>query len=326
MSEIGSFLEFDFSPSSELQFHNKGSIDEKKLNIGRAGIYYALLQLNINEILIPYYMCPSVEKFLIKKGVKVKFYKLDEEMSPNLDGNNQTQAILIPNYFGLKSIIEMNSIIKRFTNVILDNSQSFYTNPIDGAYNIYSPRKFFGVPDGCLVYGKKKVDILFENDFSAITANFLFVRHELGCQNSYELRMENEKRLDNSDIKEMSKLSEKILLQIDYKNLGLKRLSNFLYVHSQIGNKNNLDVLKFFDSTCYPMVYPLVIENEAILNILKENSIFTGRWWSSVKKFEEVNESDIEYKLSNYMLPLPIDQRYNFDDLKKYCDIIQKYN
>ena len=37
-----------------------------------------------------------------------------------------------------------------------------------------------------------------------------------------------------------------------------------------------------------------------------------------------VPKKSIEYKLSKYMVMLPIDQRYNFDDVDYICDNVMK--
>ena len=56
------------------------------------------------------------------------------------------------------------------------------------------------------------------------------------------------------------------------------------------------------------MVYPLVVEEKRLVDQLREKQIYTGRWWNNVLR--QVDANTFEALLSNYMLPLPIDQRY----------------
>ena len=61
------------------------------------------------------------------------------------------------------------------------------------------------------------------------------------------------------------------------------------------------------------MVYPLVVEDKYLMEKLREKQIYTGRWWNSV--LQTVEDDSFEAFLSTYMLPLPIDQRYNNNDI-----------
>lgn len=56
-------------------------------------------------------------------------------------------------------IITVNTAMMRFahfsekySNLIVDNVQAFYTPPIKGLDTIYTCRKFFGVPDEAYLY------------------------------------------------------------------------------------------------------------------------------------------------------------------------------
>ena len=63
-------------------------------------------------------------------------------------------------------------LIEGYKNVIIDNAQSLFAKPINGVYNVYSPRKFVGVPDGCYVVGPDAVRFSdeYDQDLSSETA------------------------------------------------------------------------------------------------------------------------------------------------------------
>lgn len=323
--EIGSFIELDFKKNSDYHsFTNlieQKSNDVLKLNTARAGIYHACKVLEVKKIYVPYYICPSVPNFLKKKNVEFEFYNLTPELTPTIKNTSKECAILIVNYFGLFSDKKLKELSIDNCNVIIDNSQAFFAKPLSEAFNVYSPRKFFGVPDGCYVYGKNansKNDYLQDN--SSDTSSFLLKRHEFGCNAVYAERMINEKRLDDSDILLMSELSNLILGNVDYENTRLKRISNFIYLNFKLAKYNQLDVFLNFDASCTPMVFPFVSQNEELLEILKENTVFTGRWWNNVLK--TVEDGSVESNMSKFMLPIPIDQRYTIDDMENISKII----
>jgi hypothetical protein len=311
--EIGSFIDLDIRDSGE---YYKGKKNIARLNSARAGIYHACRLYQCSSIYIPYYLCPIVKIFLIERGIEIKPYFINDKFEPiSLDQEND-HAFLLVNYFGILSLNKMKMLANQFKNVIIDNSASFYCDPIAECYNIYSPRKFFGVPDGCYVIGNEadKFTDQYEQDFSSLTATFLLKRIEFGLQPTYEERMKNEERINHSGILKMSELTKSLLNNIDYLNIKLKRKNNFSFANKLFRSMNKIDPTAYIDRNSVPMVYPLVIENSYLDNKLRNNQIFTGRWWNHV--LSEVSDSSFEAWLSKYMIPTPIDQRYNKKEIK----------
>ncbi|MFZ4723987.1 MAG: hypothetical protein ACOYMD_00925 [Paludibacter sp.] len=318
--EIGSFIELDLKKTGEYFKSNQIA----RLNSGRAGIFYSLQLLGVSKIYIPYYQCPSVFSFLEKKGIEIARYYLDSKLMPQIDSNEKDTAVLIVNYFGLFDSEKLIEIAAKFINAIIDNSQAFYTKPIENLLNIYSPRKFFGVPDGCYVIGNeaKKNEQRFEKDFSSATSGFLLKRIEMGCNAVYSDRQANEERIEQSDVMQMSQLTQYLLLSIDYEIIKKKRLANFRFAHKLFKKFNMFNIEGLVGSEATPMVYPLLIEQEDIVSILKDNNIYTGRWWAHV--LQSVDSKRIEHNLSKYMIPIPIDQRYGEKELNLIYSIIAK--
>lgn len=321
MFEIGSFIELDLRQTGEYFKSDQMA----RLNSGRAGILYSLQLLGVRKVYIPYYQCPSVFLFLEKKGIEVFKYYLDNELMPLLAVNEKDTAVLVVNYFGLFGSAKLGDLASKFNNLIIDNAQGFFAKPMDNLLNIYSPRKFFGVPDGCYVIGNeaKRIEHLFDKDFSSATSGFLLKRIEMGCSTVYAERQANEERIEQSDIMQMSQLTKSLLLSIDYKKIKQKRKANFKFAHQLFKKFNLLNVDNLMANDATPMVYPLLIEQENIVAILKENNIYTGRWWAHV--LNSVGSASIEYKLSKYMIPIPIDQRYGAKEIKLLYSIIAQH-
>lgn len=324
--EIGSFLELDLVKKGEY-FDLQSNI--ARLNSARAGIIHALRILNVNSIYIPRYICPSVISFLKKKNIQVNFFNINKSFEPvGINQQNRQSAILIVNYFGLFPADKLRFISGRYRNVIIDNAPAFFCPPIEGCYNIYSPRKFFGVPDGCYVIGKDAQLYLneYDKDYSSETSTFLLKRHEVGSALSYSDRTKNEKRIDNSDVLNMSTLTHILLNSIDYYGIKETRRKNFLIACKYFNrlNRINISALSISPSSqngfVVPMVYPLVIENETLVENLTKEKIYTGRWWKSV--LSHVKKNSFEAYLSRFMVPLPIDQRYSEKEIKYYYEKI----
>lgn len=52
-----------------------------------------------------------------------------------------------------------------------------------------------------------------------------------------------------------------------------------------------------------------------------ENKIYILQWWKYLLEYPEINE--VERELSNYLLPLPIDQRYDREDILHMLSVIR---
>ena len=319
--EIGSFLELQFEKGRE---YYKREIDIARLNTGRAAIYHACRVLECPTIWLPVYQCDTVREFLKKKNVDIKYYHIDSGFNP-IDLNQQeNEAVLLVNYYGIMSFERMSQLASNFKNVIIDNSQAFFCNPVDDCMNVYSCRKFVGVPDGAYVVGKNAHRFVeeYEQGYSSDTSLFLLQRVEYGCEGkAYESRKLNEHRIDSEDIMKMSKLTQTILDGTDYSFIKQKRKENFELACNLFGDLNQINPLQYYDEDTIPMVYPLVVEDDKLLNKLQNAKHFQGHWWSYI--LDETDESSFEHYLSRYVIPITIDQRYGKEELEYINSIIR---
>jgi hypothetical protein len=201
--------------------------------------------------------------------------------------------------------------------LVIDNAQSFYSKPLKSVPTFYSARKFFGVPDGALLYVDEKLKDAFEQDISIERMSHLLIRKDISAEAGYNLFVANDRLLDNQSIKKMSNLTHSILKTIDYKRVSIKRRENFLYLDSILKNDNKLNLR--LEAESVPMVYPFWTSDLNLKKRLLENKIYTPTYWPNINNW--CKEESLEYKLTNEVIYLPIDQRYDIEDMK----IILKY-
>lgn len=320
--EIGSFIELQFKKG--LEFF-KGDKDIARLNTGRAAIYHAVRVLGCSTIWLPIYQCDTVRDFLKLKGIKVKYYHIDSKFNPLDLCPRDDETVLLVNYYGVMSKTRMASLASKYHNVVIDNCQALYCEPLEGCMNVYSCRKFVGVPDGSYVIGKDAHKFVndYEQCYSSDTSLFLLQRIEYGCEGkSYESRMINEHRVDTEDIKRMSKLTRTILDGTDYNFIKVSRRKNFEIAHKLFGNINLINPKMYYDESTVPMVYPLVAKDDKLIDRLKEAKHFQGHWWSYL--LDELDDNLFEYFLSKHLIPITIDQRYGEKELLYLSSIINE--
>ena len=259
-----------------------------------------------------------------RKGVLVKYYHIDKNFNPIDLEPQDNEAVLLVNYYGVMSANRMEVLAKPYNNAIIDNSQAFFCRSLDNCMNVYSCRKFVGVPDGAYVIGSGAEKYLdeYEQCYSSDTALFMLQRIEYGCEGkAYQSRQINENRIDTEDCMKMSYLTRTILDGADYEYIRQKRRENFALACDLLDSVNCIEAAKYYDDETVPMVYPLVVEDDGLLGRLQAAKHFQGHWWSYI--CDELPANAVEYWISRYMIPITIDQRYGEKEIESLCTCIK---
>ncbi len=204
------------------------------------------------------------------------------------------------------------------SRLIVDNTQAFYAQPLEDIDTFYTCRKFFGVPDGAYLYTDTKIGIELSQDVSYERMSHLLKRIDLSAEEGYEDFHKNDEALSKQPIMRMSKLTERLMHSIDYEAAAKKRRENYMMLHEALGRENNLELP--LEGDAVPMVYPYLINKKGLRDMLLYNKIFVARYWPNV--LEWTKSDSIDYRLSNYLLPLPVDQRYNQTDMYRIINTI----
>lgn len=317
-SSIGGYFELELPVREE--YHNNAL----RLNTGRNAFEYVLRAKKYKKVYLPFYTCDAMLEPINKLGIDYEFYHIDQSFRPVFDFSSirQEDVFVYNNYFGICDE-QTREIAAQCKNLIIDNSQAFYSKPIKGVDTFYSPRKFFGLPDGAYLYTDAFLDNEFEQDISYERCMHLLGRVDTGAERNYKSFVKNDNALKEQSIKIMSELTTKLLKGIDYKNIFIRRKSNFNYLHNTLKNSNQFKFINI-DEIESPMVYPYLITNgNSIKMELIKNKIFIATYWPNVLEWCE--KEDFEYKLSTDMISIPIDQRYDTEDMKFIVDKISEY-
>lgn len=256
---------------------------------------------------------------LSKLGIDYEFYHINDVLEPKeIVKLKNNEAFLYTNYFGLKQkcVEKLAGIYGK--QLIVDNAQAFYAPRLNEIDTFYSPRKFFGVPDGGYLYTDKLLEEEIEQDYSFERMSHLLIRTDKTAEEGYLEFKKNDDSLINNPIRKMSKLTEKILSSIDYSSIIKVRQENYKFLNTTLGKRN-----KFvfpLDDDDVPMVYPFYTDDESIRQKLIQNKIYVATYWPNV--FDWCENKTLEFDLAKNILPLPIDQRYGREEMEKIVEIM----
>lgn len=320
MRNIGGY--FDLHIESHYEILHKGIY----LNSGRSCFEYICTIKNIKRVWLPSYICYSLIPVIEKLNIEVVYYNIDRQLRPILNFDqihSDDEIILIINYFGINDYL-LEEYKQYNSKIVWDLTQAFYCEMHNEGLAFYSPRKFFGVPDGGILVGliENHKQLPLRSSISSDKCMHLLLRLEAGPLEGFKTYQMNEKRIENEGMRRMSNLTFKLLKTIDYESAKRKRINNFKFLHSKFRTLNGLELRP----NCYPMFYPLSLTTKTSIklrNILRSNQIFVPKFWDSLEKW--LPQGSIGIELSDKLLPIPIDHRYDESDMDMVVNLIMRY-
>ena len=313
MKPIGGYFELELPQRSE---YHSGALS---LNTGRNCLEYILRARGYRRVYLPYYSCEVLLEPFNKLGVEYTFYHINERLE--LDEDIQLQdgeALLCINYFGLKEDHVERLAAKYGQQLIVDNTQAFYAQPLEGIDTFYSCRKYFGVADGAYLYCDKSIGLELEQDQSWDKMTHLLKRIDISSEAAYKEFSQHEEQLKGSPIKTMSALTHRIMASIDYQQASQRRRDNYQILDGALKAKNRIS-LPLADSAV-PMVYPFLTDDKDLRKRLIDNKVFVAQYWPNVLDWCKADSK--AYQLTQCLLPLPIDQRYGTEDMNRIIELI----
>lgn len=306
--EYGGFLPLELNLGGKQPYYHKYP-DLLSFNTIKAALPIISRDIRFRALLAPYYLCPNVIKELKKSFCKVDFYYLDDKLLPKID-DPKGKAVYLVDYFGI-----MDKAVQKYvadnpeTTFLIDNAHSFYNRPImrDNIFNLYSCKKFFGVPDGGYLISEREIDQIYERTTSNQISNYLIKSLEEGTNSCYQEKKTVDEYI-NKNYSGISIFAEELLSHIDYERIKEIRKRNFNIYQQYFAEKNQIKC----EDNSIPYIYPLNVGKNIKDKLIKEK-IYVPTLWGQCLDKQFVNK--VEQKLTANTLFLPLDQRYGESDV-----------
>lgn len=358
-SEIGS--NFWLTPSDVIgngemcipdYFNCKGS-DYVWLSSGRSAISFIIKTIeernpNINKVVcLPSFTCHTVFEPFVNAGYDVKTLPVDRNLNMSIDDiltivkKTKAGVVLLHNYFGFETIPNFKAIhstLKSLNVVIIEDcTQSMYSNitRIEADYYVGSIRKWCGVPDGgfAVCNSGQFIDKPLEFDHKLQAAK----KYASELKYSYLFDSKGEKKVflaayriaedilsNQKRTYAISNLSKVVLSNLDIEEMKRCRKANFKYLLYRITDiKYITPIFKKLNDNETPLYFPIICNNRSkIQKILVENSIYAPIVWPKDPACPSVSmDADFLYE---QLLCIPIDQRYDIDDMDRIISVLHE--
>ncbi len=330
---IGGFFELELpSESSQKNMATQLKLPDNPAQHfanARSALAMLLITIQPKKIWIPAYICHSVVNALQHAKTPIFYYSVSDTLEPNVFQLNRDcvsgDVILGINYFGQPPSIAFRDFVNTRNDLIFieDSAQAIDTGYNTwGDWQLFSPRKILGVADGGYIVPKNQTQkyeyAFFSTSHTDInTWNPAYLRFEdtEETNNQYwhsvNQQRENTQVINNT---RMSHLSCELLKKIDASLLIQKRKKNFYILHNHLSN------IAFLPSQTIdfcPFGFPIRLDAKQrtiVCNSLIQSGIFPAVHWKTLPSPNALFKK--EHALSNELLTLPCDQRYNNDDME----------
>lgn len=305
MREIGGYIEFENYAGT--LYHDNAVA----LNSGRNCLAYLIQAKGIKKMALPYFLCASVRDVCEKYGVQVRYYHIGFDFVPEEISLEQDEWIYIVNYYGQLTSENIARLKEKYVNVIMDYVQAYFEMPAAKTDTLYTCRKFLGVTDGAFLYTDVRINGNLPVDESFPKMTYLLGRYERTATEFYSKYTANEELFQDTDIREMSKLTKNILRSIDYDRVKSIRTRNFNILHKALKSINKLKLIVPEGAFMYPLYLD---DGSRLRTLLHKRNIYVPILWPDV--FDICAKEALEYRLADNILPLPVDQRYTEEDME----------
>lgn len=303
---------------------------------------------NVRKIVcLPAFTCHTVYQPFMSKGYNVVMLPVEEDLA--ISSNKAIKIIedvkpgmvLFHKFFGFDTLSEANSIIEsvhRIGGVLIEDlTQSMYSNierlPAD--YFVGSIRKWCGVVDGGFAVCKEGLfpvhPTTIDTKLEEVTQKASELKYRYMCGENIDktefLTKYSEAKdfIDNQIIKySLSPLSQIIQSNLDVDALSERRRKNFEFLlHGINGIEDIRPLFTSINSNVVPLYFPIICKDRTKLQkLLAENEIYAPIIWPKEEDCPPIN-AEAEFLYDN-MLCIPIDQRYDQDDMVRIIDTIKK--
>jgi hypothetical protein len=320
------------------------------LRSGREALHLVALNIKANNehpvVLMPAYCCHSMVDPFEKAGWGVVYYPLngdltaDEQVLFSLLLSKQPRAVLTMNFFGSASTKAAIDIIKtEFPDCICIEDFSHCTFSIRSIFNpevdyyVSSIRKSVGVCDGSVVISKHPLEESMvqdeETDFSLTRQGSQTIKRRYnytqdgGSKTSFLIHLrQKEIDLDNFEgVHRISQFAKKQLASLNGKEIAFARRINMKHILGLLSGRIEMvpGIERCLDGA--PFSLPIIVENrDEVQKKLALNGVYAPVLWPISDKARTM--CSISAKMADKMLSIPIDQRYNYDDIEDIASIV----
>lgn len=321
------------------------------LRSGREALLLAAISVSDTEektILFPAYCCWSMSAPFVKAGWNIMYYRLNEDLTVDTSYLEQLlkmhkpQAILTMNFYGSASTEAAVRVVKEYDEkivVIEDFSHCTFSikqihNPQVDIY-VSSIRKSIGVCDGSIILSKlslKNNNIQNElKDFADKRFVAQTEKKRYSWNNDQEMKQEFlvsirecEGIINEFDaVRPISERAMKMIALVNGEEIAYARRENMKHLMELLKVKIRMVPGLERSLEGAPFSLPILVQNrDEVQGKLAKTGVYAPVLWPICEEAQHV--CAVSKRMGKQMLSIPIDQRYDWNDMELIAERILK--
>ena len=290
------------------------------LNSGRAALECILLSLprQPQRAFVPRFTCDTLLQPFRRLGIPTLRYEIETDDLLRLNSlqlptaAGEQDLLLLTNYFGLTPPEALRAAAERHPGPsVVDAATALFAEPLPELPTFYSLRKFAGVPDGGVATAPFSLRLPEEQDDSRHRLIALRRRDLDGAIASLPAFEEIERELSLFPPLRMSPQTRSMIDRIGWSRIAQKRCENYRLLHAKLRCINRLPLPS--DPPSAPFCYPLLSGIPNLRDELIDAGLALPLYWPEV--IEATDAAAPSNTLARTLLPIPLDQRYDAQDI-----------
>ena len=312
MNTIGGFLPLEIQTVPGREPCHAGAA---ALSSGRGAFHAILRTARPRRVLLPFYICDAMLAPLAASRTPYELYAIDEGFLPArpLEPADGELAVVV-NYFGVLAPFAAREAERLGARAAIDDTQAFFRRGSSGRWSFNSARKFFGVPDGAVLYGPiANLDALPASDVGDC-AHLVARLEARDADAAWALFKQHEARI-GIEPQRISAVSERLMAAADLECARRRREANFLLLHDALGGANAIGLPLADAAADGPMCYPFLAHADVDRDRLARAGVFVPALWPEIGA-RSGSDFAWERQAARRLLPLPIDHRYGAAEME----------
>lgn len=319
------------------------------LRSGREALLYVSCNCKTSReaiILFPAYCCWSMSAPFEKTGWKIVYYRLNEDLTVDekyleyLLKTIKVDAILTMNFYGCSPTHNIIAKIKsEYGKIVLIEDFSHCTFSVKQIFNkdidfyVSSIRKSIGVCDGAILLSKNKCnnqyiqsplfDFSDKRYYAQVEKRKYNYSKDFDSKNYFLNDIRESEGIINefNSVRPISEKALKMLGLVNSEDIAFARKQNMRHLWTLLNGKVKMisGLERCFEGA--PFSLPILVsDQEKTQKCLAKNGIYAPVLWPICDEAKNVCENS-KY-ISEHMLSIAIDQRYNWDDIEDMAEKI----
>ena len=327
--------------------------DRSLFATGRAALAAILINESscVGDWLVPDYICPVVPQTLSEGGARPKPYHWHTPWMPDLSQLDRlldnAAGIIIPFYMGLAPASQLWELLSNRSLVVIEDRcqcvGSFPApNDLQGSYAIGSFRKWMPTPDGAycvkrdgaapLPIGSPDTKLVLARMAAALVKQTRSLDLPLGVDRDVEQAYIELFRLGETwsefpvKPKPASSVAGYLIRNANFDMICARRIANQTWLAKHLAAKDEVRILEpepgLLEKQNVPLLaMPVTCSNrEAIRRRLASQNIYCPMHWVDG---DWTGLGGVAADLAESVLSIPIDQRYELEDLQRIVEVLE---